>query len=330
MIRKKCLFRRSSLQTARFISLSALILHTVACGNHIEIERIPGTERAAVESAIGFRNSITISPDGKWLVFWEWIATPPELREQKDGANVLAMEPVSINLETLTRTEHSKDKLPTPREAFMHSWQWLGGRFDPASWYKGKLFIEMKPEKDVFIDPQQKPIQVAPKPKKMNGCSDCPPPYLLRQTLDKAGVRSGDVWLKHSTVAWHNDRISDTVYWSEDGTVEKIAPDGSKSILFQKHIRGRSTVVKRLRVSPNEQYLAYSVYSKLNAPIPLPGGRDDVYIRYLPTGKEKKIASYSATGNFIWSPDSKQLYFAATTSGFREMGVRRVSVDGMF
>jgi hypothetical protein len=154
---------------------------------------------------------------------------------------------------------------------------------------------------------------------------------MFREAVRKTGGRSSESYIQYYTAAWRNGRMSETMYRAvSDGIVEEIGPDGTITVLFQKQIKGRFTTIKRLRVSPDEEFLAYSVYSKLRAPIPLPGGRDDIYIRHLPTGKEKRIASYSAAGNFMWSSDSKRLYFAATTSGFKEMGVRRVHVEQLF
>ncbi|MHC4060013.1 MAG: TolB-like translocation protein [Planctomycetota bacterium] len=189
----------------------------------------------------------------------------------------------------------------------------------------------MRPVQDVVIDPLEEQLRAIPKPDVIYGCSDCPPPNMFREAVRKTGGRSSESYIQYYTAAWRNGRMSETMYRAvSDGIVEEIGPDGTITVLFQKQIKGRFTTIKRLRVSPDEEFLAYSVYSKLRAPIPLPGGRDDIYIRHLPTGKEKRIASYSAAGNFMWSSDSKRLYFAATTSGFKEMGVRRVHVEQLF
>jgi hypothetical protein len=319
---------------ARPFFISILAMFCLACETNDAIERIPGTERAAVKSApatAGSGNSISISPDEKWLLFWEWIATPLEYRDHEDGVKALAMKPVSINLETLVRSDHSRDRLPRPRFSYTYDWENLGGRFRPEGWYDGKFYIEMRPLQDVVFDPLQEQLKASPMPDVVFGCSDCPPPRLFREAVRKIGGRSSESYIQYYTAAWHNGRMSETMYRAKsEGVVEEIKPDGTITVLFQKQIRGRFTTVKRLRVSPDETYLVYSVYSKLRAPIPLPGGREDIYIRHLPTGEEKKIVSYSAAGNFMWSPDSKRLYFAARRSGFKEMGVYRMHVEKLF
>ncbi len=314
----------------RFI-LPVVTFFCVSCGTNDAIERIPGTERVATRSTLvtaGPGYSISISPDEKWLLFWEWILTPSEFRDGIDNTADFSMKLVSMNLATLVRTEHTRDDLPRPRFSYTYGWRDLGTRFEPPGWYDGRFYIEMRPLEDVVIDPLEERLRAASKPDVVYSCSDCPPPSLFRKAVDRISVPGS---LHEYTAAWNDGRLSETMYRvAGHGIVEKIAPDGQTTILFQKQHKGRSTAIGRLRVSPDELYLAYSVYSKLRAPIPLPGGREDIYVRHLPTGKEIKIASFSAAGNFIWSSDSERLYFAARRSGFEEMGVYRVYVRRLF
>ena len=313
------------------VILPVVTLFCVACGTNDAMERIPGTERAATRSSLvtaGPGYSISISPDEQWLLFWEWILTPSEHRDGIDKTADLSMKLVSMNLAMLARTEHTRDNLPRPRFSYSYDWMSLGSRFIPAGWYAGKFYIEMRPLEDIVIDPLEERLRAASKPDVVYGCSDCPPPSLFRKAAGKISV---SVDSQNCTVAWSEGRLSETMYRVvSKGVVEEIKADGTISTVFQKQIKGRFTTIRRLRVSPNELYLAYSVYSKLRAPIPLPGGRDDIYVRHLPTGKEIKIASFSAAGHFIWSSDSERLYFAARRSGFEEMGVYRVYVIKLF
>ena len=89
----------------------------------------------------------------------------------------------------------------------------------------------------------------------------------------------------------------------------------------------RKTSITELRISTNEQYVAYVLYSKLEAPIPLPDMKDEVFVRDLKSGKERKIADCRMTGNLIWSPDSSRLYFTVING---HTGIYRVNVRVLF
>ena len=64
----------------------------------------------------------------------------------------------------------------------------------------------------------------------------------------------------------------------------------------------------QVRVSPNERFLAYALYSKQQA---LFGGpREELFVMDLRSREVIRIGGSYMLGNLIWSPDGDRLYYA--------------------
>jgi protease II len=110
--------------------------------------------------------------------------------------------------------------------------------------------------------------------------------------------------------------------------IYRIAETGTEQVVAEAPGKeGTHVIIGAVRASPNELYLAYVVDSKKQAF--LAGPRNELFIRDLATGREKKIAKYGYMGNLIWSPDGKRLYFAGGEYS-SDSAVRVVDVAATF
>ena len=108
----------------------------------------------------------------------------------------------------------------------------------------------------------------------------------------------------------------------------RLGPDGDEELVVEREEkRGILLAITCVRVSPDERYLAYVVNTKKQEF--LAGPREELLIRELTGGHEKRIARYGYMGNLIWSPDSQRLYFAGGEYS-SDSAVRVVDVPAVF
>ena len=313
------------------ISLLVILYGCGSVGDDVVIHRIPGTELAATKSAlatVGRSGAITVSPDEQWLLFWQWLHHPKE--RSNDRSLELGMTLVSLNLETGEQTSHTLGGFPYQAiraKDLRSAWARVGIWFDAAGWNGGLCYVDMPPgSSHLVIDPTQPPIAVAKDlPDGHRTCSDCPPTAMLRQRL---GPRAT---LDDYSIAWHDGTLGKNIYNAgQEATIYRITSDGTHEQLLQKKARNSYTTVSKIRVSPNERYLAYAVYSKKEFLIPLPDHREDIYVLDLEANSEKRIATHRFVSNLIWSGDSKRLYFAGSGKSGDDPGVYVVDVEATF
>ena len=147
----------------------------MACGTNDAVECIPGTERAASEK-------ISISPDEKWLVFWEWVVTAAE--QYVDGRGEFSMSMASLDMTDGTLIKHELTGLPKKHGIVPFDWVKIELRFDPAGWHSGKFYIDMYPLPYLTVDPTSTTMILGRAPEGLT-CSDCPPNEIFNETLKK-------------------------------------------------------------------------------------------------------------------------------------------------
>lgn len=140
------------------------------------------------------------------------------------------------------------------------------------------------------------------------------------------------------TVAYGDGQFSTSTYVQPVGRaykgalIERVDPDGTRTIVLEKKRMFKDADIGDLRVSPNERYLAYVLTTHLKSPIPLPTLRDEVYVLDLEKGEELRVpGDFRITGNLIWSADSKRLYYAAANGPVADGqgdGVFKIDLSG--
>ena len=160
----------------------------------------------------------------------------------------------------------------------------------------------------VAIDPMRPGVEIVDAPITQATCSDCPP-----LTSAQFRDRSWDLLSNDVSVAFDGETIR-CVYYRGEGPFRThmillLRQDGDEEVVVEREEkRGTLMSIASLRVSPDERFLAYVVDSKKQAF--LAGPREELFIKELATGREKRIAKYGYMGNLIWSPDGDRLYFA--------------------
>ena len=205
---------RSVLRATLLVQL--IVLSAVGCSSdHGAVSRIPGTERAATRSTLISTNehyAISLSPDERYLVFWEWGKTVIEAR--KSGQSYTRA--VCIDLVTGERTGFDP-------EATEHTWDEhvVGADFVPQCWYNEKCYIPFR-RRTLAFGPGSPRGVYADVPGELT-CSDCAPRALLKKTIRR---RLGSSWRRayeathRFSIPWKDGRFGDRRY---QGTRESFA-----------------------------------------------------------------------------------------------------------
>ena len=156
------------------IILGFTISWMYGCGQEIDLGEahfVPGTIMASPKGSPGA--SISISPDGKWLVYVEYLLLPGDHEKYLLDNNVVLPEYrlSSINLETGEKIEHV---LPEgiPDDTCMVNFTmfrangWIGENFYPQT--------ILDNHKEVIVSPKQKIVFLNSVTSNKGTCSDCP------------------------------------------------------------------------------------------------------------------------------------------------------------
>ena len=302
-----------------------IVLSAVGCSSdHGAVSRIPGTERAATRSTLISTNehyAISLSPDERYLVFWEWGKTVIEAR--KSGQSYTRA--VCIDLVTGERTGFDPEATEHTRDEHV-----VGADFVPQCWYNEKCYIPFR-RRTLAFGPGSPRGVYADVPGELT-CSDCAPRALLKKTIRR---RLGSSWRRayeathRFSIPWKDGRFGDRLY-HVDGSALYVREGDETTLLLEKTSRFRKLRIARLRVSPDESFVAYTLFKKIKAPIPLPDSIDEVHLLDLKTRECTLVGSYRDVGNYIWSSDSERLYYAANGQDPDDMGVYVVDVPKFF
>ena len=302
----------------------------VACHKDVVVRPIPGTEQVAIETF-----NITISPDERWLTFVEW-KFPRKVLRKHLPPDEYDCRVTSLDLQSGTRTEHAVESVSPAALGFSDSdrqWKYhaafrlIKERFRPPGWRGDHFYFQRYGGAYVALDPRKSGVVVAAQPGAPGACSDFPPVPNF-QFRDRAWeLRSS-----YESAVFREGAIRSVYYCGESGhrtnMILRLQETGEEEVIVEREKKKRTMLtIASVRVAPDERYLAYVVDSKKQEF--LAGPREELFIRELATGREKKIARYGYMGNLIWSPDGNRLYFAGGEYS-SDSAVRVVDVAATF
>lgn len=319
------------LEVCALFAIASLVTGCSTRADDVVTRTIPGTEQLAVDQFC-----ITVSPDEQWLTFVEW-RLPAEQRAKSQTLTEYDTRVVSIGLRTTARTAHSIDSI-SPEQLGLSAndrmWRFDAGfrlireGFRPPGWVRGSFYFQRYGRGTYLaLRPTERDIRIVAAPDTAGTCSDCPP--LI--SVDFHG-RTWDLLSNDVSAVVQDGKVRAIYYWGSGpnrvNAVLRVRENSDEQLVVDRHQKqGTNIVIAALRVSPDDRYLAYVVHSKKQEF--LAGPREELFIRDLQTGGEKRIASHGAMGNLIWSADGKRLYFAGGLLGGDGSGYV-VDINGVF
>ncbi len=257
-----------------------------------------------------------MSPDEHWLAFTEWVLPKARVFEELSPYEY-PIRVATMDLNTGEIIRHAIESLPPDPLGFSSSdkeWKGRAGlelikhRLRPPGW-RGNYFYLQPYYYGVYVamDRSVPGLQILANPNAPGECSDCPP-------LTSVEFR-GRVWdlLSKDVAAVFEGGVVRCLYFRGESPrinmILRLRDVGEEEVVVKrKEKQGAMVSIARVRVSPDGRYLAYVVYTKgLGF---LDGPSEELFIRDLARGREKKIATYGYMSNLIWSPGGERLYFA--------------------
>lgn len=306
------------------VASAVLVLSMMACGEQeLTVERIPGTERMEPSNSMAW---FTISPNNEWLAFMEIDSSFPPPPYQYSLPPDFHL--VTMNLGSLEKTHHHLRNIP---EAVLwrsgghpeNPWRWVQWHFEEDSWNEEQLYVEFSLLRRgggnpwISFSPGVEAGAVATPTTDLR-CSDCPPAQLADRLLHRHARGHDD---GRASFPFRNGRHSGNAYITErraDRAVVKVDSTGKEEALVTPREPFRDSYIRRLRVSPDERYLAYAVGSRPKVPIPWPS-TVEVRVTDLQTGNEARIPiEYRDVSGLLWSSDSSEFFYGgvdATSHG---------------
>jgi hypothetical protein len=320
-VRVRNLFARVP-KRALLLACDSLLFLSLSCSEEVITARgVPGTERI---DPTGSSAWFTISPDDQWMAFMEidsMYPTPPS------DSGFPTSHLVTMSLKSLQKTHHTFAELPPSPFCEDHrTWNEVHARFDEASWKDGNIILECCWQRNapwMMFTPGVVPATIS-KPATERSCSDCAPTHAYEvraQRFRWASTDHGEV-----SISPINASRNSNVYTIERGRSNTIVRIDSTSrherIVSIRHL-GWNHHVYRVRVSPDERYLAFVVEETPLVAIPF-AYRCELYIVDLRSGRKARIANrYRHASGILWTSDSQRFYFAAVS---QEHGVYVVDV----
>jgi len=303
-----------------------MILAAGCGGSELAPERIPGTERLAPEGGYWF----SVSQNEELLAFMEidsGYAEPPAQYKLPPTFHIVTLE-----LKSGGKTHHHLREIPTGTFTYpvLTPWQLIRGGFDAAGWFQDTLYVQCW--QGVSRNPwiafaHGTPAALRVEEPRELGCADCPPREIVQRVAKSLRIDSplpGEI-----SIPFKDGRVSEHVYLGKrDGDrVRFIRRDLENKVkVVVKHGKALCELTAEgVRASPDERYLAYGIGVRLKLPIPTPA-TPEIYVYDMRRRRRVRVPGvFRTVSSFIWSPDSKRLYFAAT-SGVAGNGVYRFTV----
>jgi hypothetical protein len=299
--------RRRRPRVAPFL-VSLLLVGTSACGqNDLQPELIPGTERI-----MHYSNGpwFTISPDERWMAFMEVDSADWDVSTRPDRP--LKFHLVTLDLRTHAKTHHHIRDIPPKvfRSQIKDPWRVVQVYMVTAGWSSGRFFVPVprstRIQWIVFTPGAEAAAESNPPPSQE--CLDCVPPDSLSRIRERYGLNTS----VEAMVAFGDGSRLGNLYREAsrgDGAslIERVRRTGTEVVCVESRSL-RDTYIERIRVSPDEEYLAYRLTIVLKSPIPLPPISDEVVIRQVGGDVVHSIRYLFSAGNIIWSRDSRRVY----------------------
>ncbi len=256
--------------------------------------------------------AFTISPDDRWMAFMEIDSMYPTA-PVREGITTTHL--VTMDLESLRKTHHTLDGFPrTYFNPSGRTWHEVLALFDVASWKDGRLILECCWGSDapwMSITPGVVPVAVS-KPEAGRSCSDCASSGLYERAARRfrwVSAINGEV----SIPSRHASRSSNvyTIAFGHSNTIVRV--DSSRrheELVRMRHPRWKYHV-SRIRVSPDERYLAFAVERVPLVSIPF-AGRYEVYVMDTRSRRRARVVDdYDYVSRILWTSDSQRFYFGA-------------------
>ncbi len=302
-------FPSLTLRPRLFIVVACLATSLACSEDTLTARRVPGTERVDPNDS---RAWFTISPDDKWMAFMEIDSTYPM---SLLGDSVPTFHLVTMHLVTLEKSHHSIEQFP--QSVFRETnrpWQEVQYLFDVASWKDGKLILQCswrRSEPWMSVTPGIAPVSVS-EPETERSCSDCAPTRLY----ERAARRIPWTEASHggmSIALNHADRSSSVYTMGRErrNTVIKVDSSGHHETIARVRRPGSRCFVFRVRVSPDERYIAFAVEELPLVTIPFSGHCRVFLVDARTRRKARVVDDYDYVSKILWTSDSQRFYFGA-------------------
>lgn len=288
--------------------------------------RIPNTERMS-----GALCSMYVSPGEEWITFFE----------SNDAGLPAGL--ASVEMATGRRIEHHLEQVPAADMSRFGDLPFLSlesAQGFRTGWHGGMLYLQnpARGRHDALVVVNSKPaITCGPMPRGRLMVSDGPElgswyTAVKSRPDGNNAVNGGRETLGKFSAAWRNGRFDATTYAYDKDSRSIVAHVPGRKVreiaslpndgIFQ------NVVLSKLRVSPNQSYLAY-VLGYSSALIPFPIKTDLVKVVDLTTGKTRTVCNFQNTENLYWSGDDTRLFLSGHDSNTSK-GVYVVDVSKAF
>lgn len=289
-------------------------------------DRVPGTE-----SVIPAADCLSLSPDGRWLVFVEDTERVPNNGAPPES-HWPHYRPVSLDLTTGQRTVHHcpadlEFGLPHPPALQNRA---VAESFKPHAWRDGRFYglnVVDSRHRCLVLDPGRSDLAV-----------DAQPELRHLQSSDQMSPDRLAGWLQRLEEKWNRrhwyptdvtlplngDVPAEFFYFSDKEQVLRADANGdTECASFGDDKIG----VSRLRVSPDRRLLA-CVTSERKTFLMFVGWTDRLVVLDLATGNRRTLLAGGGIDALVWAPDGETLYVSARDD--KEHGIYRLRMDEFF
>ena len=123
------------------------------------------------------------------------------------------------------------------------------------------------------------------------------------------------------------DTPAEVFYFCDEDRVFRADAEGNTELAEHPDRRSSSTIISKLRVSPDQRFLSYTVRERKTFFMFI-GGATRLTVLDLKSGRRRTIACAHGIDGFVWSRDGETLYVSARDE--EESGIFRVWLADYF